>query len=128
VQITREGGCSAFESPSHQTQYYAKRRNQNPEIWQVPVNGGAESRISLLRPSSWASWAIAERGILLLSEYNDQASEPQYFDFASTSVRWALWKGLPLAFRLPRWQVHLVFRTHQRPSAPGFPSRFELSG
>jgi Tol biopolymer transport system component/DNA-binding winged helix-turn-helix (wHTH) protein len=87
VQITREGGFSAFESPDRQTLYYAKHRNQNPEIWQVPLNGGAESRVSLLRPSSWASWAITERGILLLSDYNDQASELQYFDFATTSVR-----------------------------------------
>ena len=85
-QITRQGGFSAYESMDGQTLYYAKSRYQSPEIWQVDVNGGAESRVSLLHPSTWASWTVTQKGILLLSEYNGQASELQYFDFASHSV------------------------------------------
>ena len=69
-----------------QSLYYAKSRYQNPEIWQVPVNGGTETKVPLLHPTTWASWALTNKGILLLSEYRGQASELQYFDFATRSV------------------------------------------
>lgn len=85
-QITRQGGFSAYESMDGRSLYYAKSRHSNPEIWHVPVNGGTESRVSLLHPSTWASWALSNKGILLLSEYSGQASELQYFDFATRSV------------------------------------------
>jgi len=87
VQLTRHGGFSAFESADGQTLYYAKHRYQNPEIWQVPANGGEEARVSLVHPTTWASWAVTNSGILLLSEYNTTASQLQYLDFASRSVR-----------------------------------------
>jgi DNA-binding winged helix-turn-helix (wHTH) protein len=86
VQITRQGGFSAYESMDGQSLYYAKSRHQNPEIWQVPVSGGTESRVPLLHPTTWASWALTSKGILLLSEYSAQASELQFFDFATHSV------------------------------------------
>ena len=86
VQITHHGGFSAFESFDGQTLYYAKSRYQNPEIWRVPVNGGNESRVALLHPSTWASWAVTKAGILLLSEYESSASQLEYFDFASRSI------------------------------------------
>jgi DNA-binding winged helix-turn-helix (wHTH) protein len=86
VQVTQQGGFSAYESADGQWLYYAKSRNANPEIWQVPVNGGAEIRVPLLHPSTWASWALTNRGILLLSEYRGHTSELQYFDFASRSI------------------------------------------
>jgi DNA-binding winged helix-turn-helix (wHTH) protein len=86
VQVTRHGGFSGFESMDGQTFYYAKHREEHPEIWQVPANGGAESKVSLLHPSTWASWAVTNSGILLLSEYNGRASELQYYDFATRSI------------------------------------------
>jgi DNA-binding winged helix-turn-helix (wHTH) protein len=85
VQITYHGGFSAYESADGWL-YYAKTRNADPEIWQVPVNGGTESRVPLLHPSTWASWALTDRGILLLSEYRGQESELEYFDFATRSI------------------------------------------
>ena len=88
VRITRQGGFSAYESVDGQAIFYAKSRYQNPEIWQVPVNGGTETRVSsLLRPSTWANWAVTDRGILFLSEYSEQASDLQYFNFANRTVR-----------------------------------------
>jgi len=85
-QVTYHGGFSAFESPDGKIVYYAKHRYQHPEIWQVPANGGAESRVALVHPSTWASWAVTKNGILLLSEYESSASQLVYFDFASRSV------------------------------------------
>jgi hypothetical protein len=86
MQITQQGGFAAFESMDGTTLYYAKSRYSNPEIWQVSPNGGTESRVSLLHPSTWASWAVTGKGILLLSEYRGESSELQYFDFATRSV------------------------------------------
>jgi Tol biopolymer transport system component len=88
AQVTRQGGFSAYESADGRTLYYAKTRFENPEIWQVPVNGGTETRVSaLLRPTTWASWALTEHGIFFLSAYNEQASDLQYFSFADRTVR-----------------------------------------
>jgi DNA-binding winged helix-turn-helix (wHTH) protein len=86
VQITYHGGFSAYESADGKWLYYAKTRNANPEVWQVPVDGGTEARVPLLHPSTWASWALTDRGILLLSEYRGQKSELEYFDFATHSI------------------------------------------
>jgi DNA-binding winged helix-turn-helix (wHTH) protein len=124
VQVTRNGGFSAYESPDGKTLYYAKTRYTNPEIWQVPVAGGAETRVSsLLRPSTWANWALAEKGILFLSEYNEKASTLEYFDFATRGVRplgtlenasfWlsASSDGKSVWYsELTQEQAHLVFR------------------
>jgi len=88
VRVTQEGGFSALESTDGRTLYYAKTRFDNPEIWKKPVKGGAESRVSsLLRPSTWANWAVTEKGILFLSEYRKEASTLEYFDFATRGVR-----------------------------------------
>jgi DNA-binding winged helix-turn-helix (wHTH) protein len=86
VQITRHGGFSAYESTDGQTLYYAKTRYQNPEIWQVPATGGDETRVALVHPTTWASWAITKDGILLLSDYHSSASQLEYFDFDTRSV------------------------------------------
>ena len=88
LQVTRQGGFSAFESPDARTLYYAKNRYENPEIWQISVEGGIESRASsLLRPTTWANWAVTRNGILFLSDYNETASTLEFFDFASAGVR-----------------------------------------
>lgn len=88
VQVTRHGGFSGFESADGRTLYYAKNRLEDPEIWQIPAEGGKESRVSsLLRPSTWANWAVTKDGILFLSDYSESASTLEYFDFASSGVR-----------------------------------------
>src|SRR5262249_21324652 len=88
VQLTQHGGFAAYESADRQTIYYAKTRYDDPEIWQVPANGGKESRVSsLLRPSTWANWAVTEKGILFLSDTKETASTLEFFEFASGGVR-----------------------------------------
>ena len=88
VQLTRNGGFSAYESVDGRTLYFAKTRYANPEIWEVPAEGGTETRVSsLLQPSTWANWAMTEKGILFLSEYRATASTLEYFDFATRGVR-----------------------------------------
>lgn len=88
VQVTRQGGFSAYESLDGKTVYYAKSRYEDPEIWQVPANGGSEARVSgLLRPRTWAAWALTDDGIYFLGADNEPASDLQYYNFAERSVR-----------------------------------------
>ena len=127
VQVTQLGGFSAYESLDGQTLYYAKTRQDNPEIWQVPVNGGNESRVSsILRPSTWANWALTANGIFFLSSDNERAPTLEYFDFATRGVRpqgmlekasfWlsASQDGKSVWYsELTEEQAHLVFRTNE---------------
>ncbi len=128
VQVTHNGGFSAYESADGRTLYYAKTRYENPEIWEVPVDGGTEARVSsLLRPSTWANWALTEKGILFLSEYSEKASTLEYFDFANRGVRpiaplenasfWlsASFDGKSVWYsELTQEQAHLAFKTEEQ--------------
>src|SRR4029077_11712046 len=68
VQVTQDGGFSAWESVDSKTLYYAKTRFENPEIWEMPVGGGLERVVaSAVRPKSWAAWSLTERGIFFAS-------------------------------------------------------------
>ncbi len=65
VQITKQGGHAAFESADGKILYYAKTAYANPEIWQVPAEGGPERLVSPeLRPFTWASWGVTNKGIV----------------------------------------------------------------
>jgi len=128
VQITHGGGFSAYEAPDGRTIYYAKHRYPNPDIWEVPVEGGTEKRVSsLLRPSTWANWALTEKGILFLSEFSENASTLEYFDFATRAVRplgtlekasfWlsASADGKSVWYsELTKEQAHLAFKTEDQ--------------
>jgi Tol biopolymer transport system component len=127
LQVTRFGGFSAYQSLDGQTLYYAKTRQDSPEIWQVPVNGGNESRVSaILRPGTWANWALTENGILFLSADKEKAPTLEYFEFATRGVRplgmlekASFWLSasqdgnLVWYSELTPEQAHLVFRTDE---------------
>jgi Tol biopolymer transport system component/DNA-binding winged helix-turn-helix (wHTH) protein len=64
-QVTTLGGHAPFASADGKFIYYAKTAYANPEIWQVPVDGGTEHLVSpMLRPATWASWAVTDDGIM----------------------------------------------------------------
>jgi Tol biopolymer transport system component/DNA-binding winged helix-turn-helix (wHTH) protein len=87
IQVTRNGGHAALESPDGRYVYYAKTQYANPEIWQVPVGGGAERLVSpLIRPSSWAAWAVVDKGIIFTGSLGSGAPTVNLFDFASRRV------------------------------------------
>lgn len=87
IQITRQGGHAALESADGKYLYYAKTHYANPEIWQVPVGGGPEKLVSpLIRPASWAAWAVVEKGIIFAASLGDGAPGIHLFDFAKRRV------------------------------------------
>jgi DNA-binding winged helix-turn-helix (wHTH) protein len=88
VQMTHSGGFAAYESYDGKTLYYAKTRDEYPEVWEMPVSGGAEKLLSpLLRPSSWANWTVTESGILYLNRDAGETYSVEFYDFATRGVR-----------------------------------------
>ncbi len=83
VQVTRQGGGSAFASPDGQHVYYVKEAPVRG-IWSVPVNGGEEVRVeNSFKCENFAGWAVVNDGIYFMnsdgrdSETRSRHSVPQ---------------------------------------------------
>jgi WD40-like Beta Propeller Repeat len=80
VQVTKNGGTYATESPDGSFLYYLRSSQQEAttELWRIPVQGGEEMRILA---SVWPQiFAVVERGIYFFSG-KDRPSL-QFFDLA----------------------------------------------
>lgn len=86
VQITKQGGLEALESPDGRYLYYAKVGNAlggKRGIWQVPIDGGSE--IQVLDRGMATSWGVTDQGIVVM----DKAAEPatvEFFVFAEQRI------------------------------------------
>jgi Tol biopolymer transport system component len=81
LQLTRQGGFAAFESPDSRFLYYAKGLTL-PGLWRIPTNGGEEIElISSLEAGYWGNWAVVENGIY----YLDTTAKPgiAFFNIAT---------------------------------------------
>ena len=84
VQVTRQGGFAAFESPDGRFLYYAKGLTV-PGSWRIPTNGGEEVEvISSLEAGYWGYWVVVENGIY----YLDTKTKPgiNFFDTATHRI------------------------------------------
>jgi Tol biopolymer transport system component len=63
VQVTKNGGREAFESPDGKYLYFTKA--SGPGIWKIPSEGGEEVLVS--QQGSPGFWTLVERGIYFLS-------------------------------------------------------------
>ena len=82
VQVTKNGGDEAFESPDGKWLYYIKPDNRSG-LWRVPVEGGEETLAhELLKPVVLRGWAVVEEGIYFVKP--DRAIA--FFDFAMERV------------------------------------------
>src|SRR5262249_22819923 len=60
----------------------------SPELWRIPVAGGAEAPVFPgIQPLDWAAWAVVEKGIFFVT--NGAQGEPTlcFFDFANLTIR-----------------------------------------
>jgi Tol biopolymer transport system component len=66
IQVTRNGGFAAFESPDGRRLYYTKYDAAG--IWTVPVDGGDERLVHDLPPTGyWGYWDIGRRGLYFMN-------------------------------------------------------------
>jgi Tol biopolymer transport system component/DNA-binding winged helix-turn-helix (wHTH) protein len=88
VQVTKEGGFFAAESPDGQYLYYAKHNYESPEIWRVPVTGGQETPMyPAIRPLDWAAWTVLDNGILFAESGANGAPTVSFYDFSAQGVK-----------------------------------------
>lgn len=91
IQVTHQGGFSAFESSDGKTLYYSKW--DKPGIFSRPVEGGTESLVTVeLLPKLWGAWSLAENGIFIVipaqdADKNEFHPELAFFDFSTKSMR-----------------------------------------
>lgn len=86
IQLTRNGGAEASESPDGRTVYYAKVPEMGPGLWSVPSNGGDEVRV--LESVRFGYWGVARPGIYFIDfDVPDDAPRPlKFFSFQSGHV------------------------------------------
>jgi len=86
VQITKQGGFEAVESPDGKFLYYAKRHEDG--IFRVPVEGGEEILVPELgRAGYYRYWAMTEAGIFFVPREAETHPVLNFFDFARRQVR-----------------------------------------
>lgn len=88
VQVTRNGGFEAFESPDGRILYYVKSVSSQG-LWSVPVEGGQEALI--LEPVWQSYWSVADKGIYFV-DFGEAAApnalKPvRLFDFETRQVK-----------------------------------------
>lgn len=79
VQVTAAGGFAAQESMDGRQIYYTKPSSAG--IWQLPVEGGAESAVLNL-PQCWGHWAVAAHGVYVIDVTRGATIE--FFPFSGT--------------------------------------------
>jgi sugar lactone lactonase YvrE len=94
VQITKNGGFAAFESPDHAFLYYTKFDSAG--IFRVPVNGGDEVKIIDDPPGGgWGYFGVASDGIYFAGPEQRRAAI-KFYDFHSKKITTvAYWEKQP---------------------------------
>lgn len=87
VQVTKNGGFEAFESPDAKFIYYTKGRGPGG-FYKLPVEGGEEIEIpQLANAGNWRYWAVGNEGIYFVVEAGRQQWAIKFFSFASGKVK-----------------------------------------
>ena len=80
MQVTRDGGFAAAESPDGKYIFYARR--DEPGLWKMPIEGGEETLVlDRLKTGHWGNWVVLEKGIYFINSDSEAAIE--FFDFAT---------------------------------------------
>jgi hypothetical protein len=86
MQLTREGGAEAVESPDSRTVFYTRVPEVGPGLWAVPSNGGAE--VKILDSVRFGYWAVSRTGIYFVDfDVPNRAPRPlKFLSFLSGGV------------------------------------------
>jgi Tol biopolymer transport system component/DNA-binding winged helix-turn-helix (wHTH) protein len=88
VQVTSNGGFAALESPDGKSIYYTKFNEDG--IFQVPVNGGQEIKVTNEPPKNyWGYYAVGPDGLYFLGETGTPSKRHagfKFFDFRTRKI------------------------------------------
>jgi len=88
VQVTRNGGQMAFESPDGRFIYYTKDVFSGGRLRQMPVTIGGGEESQALPPVAPSSFSVANDGIYLIPEPGvDGKSSIQFLSFATGRLK-----------------------------------------
>jgi hypothetical protein len=83
VQVTKNNGFYAFESPDGKSLFYSKSVTVGG-VWRMPVGGGPEEMIiDMPPPFYWGHWAVVETGIYFADPLSKPRASIKFFDFAT---------------------------------------------
>ena len=86
VQVTKQGGGVAFESPDGRYVYYVK--DSAPGIWRVPVDGGEEIQVfDSFKSELFSDWAVVSDGIYFINPDAKDGVAIEFFNFATRRVK-----------------------------------------
>jgi Tol biopolymer transport system component len=84
VQLTRNGGDEAQESPDRKMIYYSKGWPHDPSVWRIPVEGGAEVKVL----DSVHTWTLGPDGIYFFTSLDKQAHRDlRLCEFATGNIK-----------------------------------------
>jgi len=88
VQVTKNGGFAALESPDGKSVYYTKFNEDG--IWRVPVDGGEEIKVVDEPPENfWGYFAVGPDGLYFIGDTGTPVKHRagfKFFDFASRKI------------------------------------------
>jgi len=85
VQITKQGGYVAFESPDGKFVYYTKK--DTPGIWRAPVEGGKEIPvIDSFNLSDNVNWALVTDGIYFIDSGAKEGAAIEFFSLITRRI------------------------------------------
>jgi Tol biopolymer transport system component len=86
LQITRNGGAEAAESPDGRTLFYTRVPEMGAGLWSVPLDGGPEVRV--LDAVRFGYWTVVPRGIYFVDfDVPDEARRPvRFYGLSSRQV------------------------------------------
>jgi dipeptidyl aminopeptidase/acylaminoacyl peptidase len=83
VQVTKNGGYAALESPGGKFIYYTKADQPGP-LWKMPVEGGEEKRV--VESIYGGNFAVLQRGVYFMQGAEREAAL-RYLDFSTGGLR-----------------------------------------
>ena len=81
MQVTKQGGYEAYESPDGQFLYYTKSSNEFG-IWRMPVAGGEETKV--LEQGRQGAWNVLDQGIYFVNLQASPYPTIEFFNFATS--------------------------------------------
>jgi Tol biopolymer transport system component/predicted Ser/Thr protein kinase len=85
IQVTRNGGWGAFESPDGKFVYYTKQ-DPSSALWKMPLSGGEESQV--LPSVPWRAFSLVNEGIYFIPKPGaDGKQSIQFLNFATGKVK-----------------------------------------